>query len=129
MTKNFIKIQENNDNNVNQLDEKNVFIKYQKLEREKYRGICGGEEMDQDLIRDRVTVLDESGNQKHFYVEALFEMNGESFALLRDHNETLIMKVENQDGEQYLLGLDNEIEKYNLLDAYQIAIEANPAED
>lgn len=85
--------------------------------------------MDRESLRDRVTVIDDVGNQKQFDVEALFEMKGESFALLRDNKDTLIMKVEEQDGEQYLKGLNNDIEKYNLLDAYQIAVEANPAEE
>lgn len=85
--------------------------------------------MDRDSIRDLVTLSDELGNQKQYEVEALFEMNGESYALLRDHEDTFIMRVEEQGGEQYLVGVDNDKEKTNLLHAYQVAVEANPAED
>jgi hypothetical protein len=84
--------------------------------------------MNSDSIRDLVTVSDDLGNQKQYEVEALFDMNGHSYALLRDREDTVIMRVEEQDGEQYLVGLDNDIEKTNLLNAYQVAIEANPAD-
>lgn len=83
--------------------------------------------MDQDSIRDLVTVLDEKGTLRQYEVEALFEMKGESFALLRDSEGTVLMKVEEKGGEQYLVGLNNDIEKTNLLDAYQIAVDAAPA--
>ncbi|WP_423406800.1 DUF1292 domain-containing protein [Heyndrickxia sp. MSNUG] len=85
--------------------------------------------MDQDSIRDLVTVVDENGIQRQYEVEALFEMKDDSFALLRDREGTVLMKVEEKGGEQYLVGLNNDIEKTNLLDAYQIAVDAAPAEE
>lgn len=85
--------------------------------------------MENDSIRDLVTVTDDRGGQRQFEVEALFDMNGESYAMLRDEEGTVLMKVEEQGGEQYLVGLDSDIEKSQLLDAYQIAVDAAPAED
>ncbi|RSD25442.1 DUF1292 domain-containing protein [Mesobacillus subterraneus] len=85
--------------------------------------------MEHDSIRDLVTVTDEQGNEKHYEVEALFEMNGDSYAMLRGEEGTLLMKVEEQGDQQFLVGLSSELEKANLLDAYQIAVDAAPAED
>jgi hypothetical protein len=85
--------------------------------------------MENDSIRDLVTVVDDQGIQRQFEVEALFEMNGESFAMLRDQEGTVLMRVEEQNGQQFLVGLNDEIEKSNLLDAYQIAVDAAPAEE
>jgi len=85
--------------------------------------------MENDSIRDLVTVADDQGIQRQFEVEALFEMNGESFAMLRDQKGTVLMRVEEQNGQQFLVGLDDEIEKSNLLDAYHIAVDAAPAEE
>jgi hypothetical protein len=85
--------------------------------------------MENDSIRDLVTVVDDQGIQRQFEVEALFEMNGESFAMLRDQDGTVLMRVEEQNGQQFLVGLNDEIEKSNLLDAYQIAVDAAPAEE
>ncbi|MCM3664923.1 DUF1292 domain-containing protein [Mesobacillus subterraneus] len=85
--------------------------------------------MENDSIRDLVTVLDEKGNQRQYEVEALFEMNGETFAMLRDQEGTVLMRVEDQDGQQFLVGLNNEMDKSNLLNAYQIAVDAAPAEE
>lgn len=85
--------------------------------------------MESDSIRDLVTVVDDKGIQRQFEVEALFEMNGESFAMLRNQEGTVLMRVEEQNGQQFLVGLNDEIEKSNLLDAYQIAVDAAPAEE
>lgn len=78
-------------------------------------------------IRDIITISDESGNETDFSVEALFDMNDDTFALLRDGEETVLMKVENEESEQYLVGITDE-EKESVLDAYEIAVQANPAE-
>lgn len=69
------------------------------------------------------------GIVKQFEVEALFEMNGESYAMLRNEDGTVLMKVEEQGNDQFLVGLESEKEKSQLLDAYQIAVDAAPAED
>ncbi|MBP3950447.1 DUF1292 domain-containing protein [Bacillus suaedae] len=78
-------------------------------------------------IRDVITISDESGNETDFSVEALFDMNDDTFALLRDGEETVLMKVENEESEQYLVGITEE-EKESVLVAYEIAVQANPAE-
>ncbi|MBT2695419.1 DUF1292 domain-containing protein [Bacillus sp. ISL-55] len=85
--------------------------------------------MKNDSIRDLVTVTDDSGRERQFEVEALFEMNGESFAMLRDEEGTVLMRVEEDGGNQFLVGLESDLEKSDLLDAYQIAVDAAPAED
>jgi uncharacterized protein YrzB (UPF0473 family) len=72
--------------------------------------------MDNDSVRDLVTVRDEMGNERQFEVEALFEMNGLSYAMLREGEETVVMKVEDQGEDQFLVGLESEGEKSNLLD-------------
>jgi hypothetical protein len=82
-----------------------------------------------DSIRDLVTVTDDRGKERQFEVEALFDMNGESYAMLRDEEGTVIMRVEEEGGNQYLVGLESDLEKTDLLDAYQIAVDAAPAED
>jgi hypothetical protein len=82
-----------------------------------------------DSIRDLVTVTDDRGKERQFEVEALFEMNGESFAMLRDEDGTVLMRVEEDGGNQFLVGLESDLEKSDLLDAYQIAVDAAPAED
>ncbi|WNF21073.1 DUF1292 domain-containing protein [Mesobacillus jeotgali] len=85
--------------------------------------------MREDSIRDLVTVTDDTGKERKFEVEALFEMNGESYAMLRNEDGTVLMKVEEQGEDQFLVGLESETEKSQLLDAYQIAVDAAPAED
>lgn len=85
--------------------------------------------MKNDLIRDLVTVTDDRGKERQFEVEALFEINGESYAMLRDEEGTVLMRVEEQGGDQFLVGLESDMEKSDLLDAYQIAVDAAPAED
>jgi hypothetical protein len=85
--------------------------------------------LENDSIRDLVTVTDDGGKERQFEVEALFEMNGQSYAMLRDDEGTVIMRVEEKGEDQYLVGLESDIEKSHLLDAYQIAVDAAPAED
>jgi uncharacterized protein YrzB (UPF0473 family) len=85
-----------------------------------------------DELRDYITVEDEDGTEKQFAVEALFDMNDKTYALLRsehDQDDTIIMQVQTDDeNKQYLVGINNHEEKTNVLDAYEIAIDANPAE-
>ena len=84
--------------------------------------------MDRDTIRDLVVVEDGNGQELSYEVEALFEMKGESFALLRSDAETILMRVEEEGDEQYLVGVSNQIDKDSILDAYQVAVDAAPAE-
>jgi hypothetical protein len=82
-----------------------------------------------DSIRDLITVEDESGNEISYEVEALFDMRGETYALLRSEADTILMQVEEDEHGQHLIGLSNETEKEAILDAYQIAVDAAPAEE
>lgn len=78
--------------------------------------------------RDFVTIEDEHGIEKQYAVEALFEMEGNSYALLRAQGETILTRVEDDGDEQYLVGLSDPEEREAILDAYQIAVEASPAD-
>ncbi|MCM3729519.1 DUF1292 domain-containing protein [Neobacillus cucumis] len=78
--------------------------------------------------RDYITIEDNEGIQKRFAVEALFDMGEESYALLAADDETIVMKIEGEEGNQYLVGINNPIESQAILDAYQIAVEEAPAE-
>ncbi|MFB5281066.1 DUF1292 domain-containing protein [Peribacillus sp. Hz7] len=73
--------------------------------------------------RDYITVEDEKGNRKDYAIEALFDMKEESYALLKGEEETIVMKVEGEEGNQYLLGISDPLESEAILDAYQIAVE------
>ena len=74
--------------------------------------------------RDYITIEDEKGRRKDYAVEALFDMKDESYALLKAKDETIVMKVEGEEGNQYLLGISNPAESEAILDAYQIAVES-----
>ena len=78
--------------------------------------------------RDYITIKDDEGNLKDFAVEALFEMEGRSYALLAAEDETMVMEVEGEEGDQYLVGISDPTESQSILDAYQIAVEEAPAE-
>ncbi|WP_088105396.1 DUF1292 domain-containing protein [Halalkalibacter urbisdiaboli] len=76
---------------------------------------------------DRITIVDDTGVEKDFLVEALFDMEGESYALLsaNQDEEMLLMRVEeDEDKEQYLVDVSEE-EVENILAAYHIAVEAD----
>ncbi len=75
---------------------------------------------------NRITVEDQHGNEKEYAVEALFDMNEEWYALLRSDEDRVLMRVVNEEGEdQYLVGIDDPEEAASVLDAYQIALEAD----
>ncbi|USD15035.1 DUF1292 domain-containing protein [Priestia megaterium] len=78
--------------------------------------------------RDFITIEDEKGIEKEYAVEALFDMRNQTYALLQSNGETLLMRVEDEKGEQYLVGLTDPEERDSILDAYQIAVEATPAD-
>ena len=84
--------------------------------------------MKRDEARDYITVEDEKGNQKEFAVEALFDMEDKSYALLAAEDETIVMKVEGEEEDQYLIGIMNPVESEAILQAYEIAVEHAPAE-
>lgn len=50
-------------------------------------------------------------------------MKEESYALLKGEEETIVMKVEGEEGNQYLFGISDPLESEAILDAYQIAVE------
>lgn len=82
-----------------------------------------------DEQRDIVVIEDENGQEKEFAVEALFDMEEQLYALLRGKDdETLLFRVEDQGEDQYVVGIFDPEEKENILDAYQIAVAAAPAE-
>jgi hypothetical protein len=78
--------------------------------------------------RDFITIEDDEGNHKDFAVEALFDMEGESYALLKAKDRTIIMKIEGEEGDQDLVGISDPMESEAILDAYQIAVKHAPAE-
>jgi uncharacterized protein YrzB (UPF0473 family) len=81
-----------------------------------------------DETRDYITIKDNQGQLKDFAVEALFEMEGNSYALLAADDITMVMQVEGEEGDQYLVGISDPVESQSILDAYQIAVEEAPAE-
>ncbi len=80
--------------------------------------------MADNVIRDRITIQDEQGNAQEFEVEALFDMNEESYALLKSKNDFILMRVVGEGDEQYLVGIEDQEEATSILDAYQIAVDA-----
>jgi hypothetical protein len=85
--------------------------------------------MSETIRRDYITIGDLSGKQREYAVEALFEMEGKKkYALLRNEEEMLLMQVKEEDGAQVLVGLEDPEEAESILSAYQIAVEASPAE-
>ena len=74
--------------------------------------------------RDYIVVQDEQGIEKKFAVEALFDMEEQSYALLTAEEDAILMRIE---GEE-LVGITDPNELDMVLSAYQIAVEAAPAE-
>lgn len=80
-------------------------------------------------LRDSVTIIDDEGEETEFFIEALFDVDDESFALIRkEDNSMFLTKIEEDQGEQYLVPVSDPNKSSNILDAYQIAVEENPAE-
>jgi uncharacterized protein YrzB (UPF0473 family) len=85
--------------------------------------------MAEDALRDRIIVTDEEGIEKEFAVEALFDMNDNSYALLQSGEDIVLMQVvDNGEDEQYLVPIEDKEEAAWILDAYEIAVDAAPAE-
>lgn len=81
------------------------------------------------MIRDVIVVEDEQGQQREFGIEGLFEMNDQSYVLLASDDDTMLMKVEGEGDDQELVGIQDPEELQSLLDAYQLAVDAAPAEE
>lgn len=83
----------------------------------------------ENVERDLITVEDESGQELELAVEALFEMEEDSYALLSSPDgEPILMRIVGEEGNQELIGISDPDERDNILSAYEIAVEANPAE-
>jgi len=79
--------------------------------------------------RDEIVVQDSEGHEKEYAIEALFDLENHTYALLAEGDDVVLMRVEeDEDGDQFLVGLDDPQEAEMILDAYQIAVEAAPAE-
>lgn len=87
--------------------------------------------MEKEKLRDYITIEDDNGAEIQLAVEALFDMEGKSFAFLRSvssKNDLFVMQVEDDEDGQFLKKVKNPKEEEMLFDAYKIAVEANPAE-
>ncbi len=83
----------------------------------------------EEVIRDTVTIEDEHGDEKEYSIEALFDMEEYSYALLSDQDDTILMRIEDEGDQQYLVGIDDPEEKDSILAAYEIAVAAAPADE
>ncbi len=84
----------------------------------------GGDQMS----RDRIVVEDDQGQKREFSIEGMFEMNDRNYVLLMNEEDSVLMQIVGEGDSQELLGLDDRAEAQSLLDAYQIAVDAAPAE-
>ncbi|MDV2580742.1 DUF1292 domain-containing protein [Alkalibacillus haloalkaliphilus] len=73
---------------------------------------------------DIITIYDEEGLEKEFSVTGMFDMHEQSYALLKDENEVFVMRVEEEGDDQYLVKITDPDEKASILEAYEIASEA-----
>lgn len=80
--------------------------------------------MNSDYRLDQITIEDEDGETKEYNVEALFEMEDQSYALLSAGGELLVMRIEEYEDEQTLVGITDRDEKEAILSAYTLAMEA-----
>jgi len=84
--------------------------------------------MEQNEQRDYITIMDEEGNEVEYAIEGMFDMGEQSYALLSRDDETIVMRVEEEDGELYLVGITDPEESEAILDAYQIVVEETTEE-
>jgi hypothetical protein len=78
---------------------------------------------------DTITVSDENGNYKDFTVEALFDMDEDSYALLSNNGETVLMRIEQSGDSQELVGVTDPVLIDSILDAYEIAVETSVVDE
>lgn len=78
-------------------------------------------------LRDSVTIRNELGKEMEYFIEALFDVDHESYALIRNEQDLQLMKIEEIDGEQYFIRVEKPDLHENILEAYQIAVQINPA--
>lgn len=80
------------------------------------------------MIRDRIIVEDDQGTELEFGIEGMFEMDDRNYVLLSNEEDTILMQVVGVGDDQELVGIEDPEEAQSLLDAYQIAVDAAPAE-
>jgi len=80
-------------------------------------------------MRDVIVVEDAQGRTREFGIEGLFDVDDQSYVLLTSEEDTVLMRIEGEGEDQELVGIEDPEELQTLLDAYQIAVEAAPAED
>lgn len=62
--------------------------------------------------------------ESNFVVKALFDVAEESYALIRNDDGIILMKIEEDEDGQYLLPVDSHEISEALLDAYEIAVQS-----
>lgn len=78
-----------------------------------------------EIPKDEITIEDDEGVRKEYHVDALFDMADDSYALLSAEDETILMRIEENEEDQHLVGVTNPEEKASILSAYALAIEAD----
>jgi uncharacterized protein YrzB (UPF0473 family) len=73
--------------------------------------------------RDYITIEDKDGNKREFSVEGIIHQGEKTYALLKGDTDTVLMKVEDEGDEQYLVGIEDKEEVDTILSAYEIAVE------
>ncbi|MDQ0253594.1 hypothetical protein J2S74_000966 [Evansella vedderi] len=81
-----------------------------------------------EYLDNKIIIKDDSGYEKEFHVEAMFKMDGESYAIVTGDTETLLMRIEDEGDEQYLVGINDPEERDAILSAYEIAMNTNKME-
>jgi uncharacterized protein YrzB (UPF0473 family) len=76
-----------------------------------------------EQARDHIIVKDNQGNEKEYAVAALFDMRDDFYALLKSGDEMIVMKIEEENGRQFLAGRTDPIENEAILDTYQIMVQ------
>lgn len=79
--------------------------------------------MDHFRERDYITIEDKDGDKREFSVEGIIHKGEETYALLKGDTDTVLMKVEDEGDEQYLVGIEDKDEVDSILSAYEIAVE------
>ncbi|MBU9713197.1 DUF3727 domain-containing protein [Evansella tamaricis] len=74
--------------------------------------------------KEYITLEDEDGNEKVFQIDAMFDMEEHTYAMITSGDETLMMRIEDEDGKQSLVSATEE-EIENLMDAYNLALDAD----
>lgn len=71
------------------------------------------------LKNDVITVVDEDGSETNFVVEGRFSIDDQRYIVIRNTDETWLMKVGEENGKQLLMAISNPIERERIMDAYE----------